>query len=48
MIGEKMIDKHDGRFYDILNELNHTNNTGLPPKNDSKYIMSTYIHYGKN
>ena len=22
--------------------------TGLPPKNDSKYIMSTYIHYGKN
>ena len=29
MIGEKMIDKHDGRFYDILNELNHTNNTGL-------------------
>ena len=21
---------------------------GLPPKNDSKYIMSTYIHYGKN
>ena len=22
--------------------------SGLPPKNDSKYIMSTYIHYGKN
>ena len=22
--------------------------TGLPPKNNSKYIMSTYIHYGKN
>ena len=21
---------------------------GLPPKNNSKYIMSTYIHYGKN
>ena len=22
--------------------------TGLPPKSNSKYIMSTYIHYGKN
>ena len=22
--------------------------TGLPPKTDSKYIMSTYIHYGEN
>ena len=22
--------------------------TGLPPKIDSKYIMSTYIHYGEN
>ena len=22
--------------------------TGLPPKDNSKYIMSTYIHYGKN
>ena len=22
--------------------------TGLPPKIDSKYIMSTYVHYGKN
>ena len=22
--------------------------SGLPPKSDSKYIMSTYIHYGKN
>ena len=24
-IGEKIIDKHDGRFYDILNELRHEN-----------------------
>ena len=22
--------------------------SGLPPKSNSKYIMSTYIHYGKN
>ena len=22
--------------------------TGLPPKIDSKYIMSTYVHYGEN
>ena len=22
--------------------------SGLPPKTDSKYIMSTYIHYGEN
>ncbi len=27
-IGEKEIDKHDGRWYDIMNELNH-NDTGL-------------------
>lgn len=28
-IGEKLIDKHDGKWYDIMNELNHDNNDGL-------------------
>jgi hypothetical protein len=28
-IGEKLIDTHDGRYYDILNELRHFNDTGL-------------------
>ena len=28
-IGEKSIDKHDGKWYDIQNELNHDNNDGL-------------------
>lgn len=28
-IGEKVIDTHDGRYYDILNELRHFNDTGL-------------------
>ena len=29
MIGEKLIDKHDGMWYDIQNELNHRDNDGL-------------------
>ncbi len=29
LIGEKVIDKQDGKWLDIMNQLNHTNNSGL-------------------